>query len=121
MATKGEHLDLVICFDRSGSMSYGRKKAKLSESKQLFAELVESLLPEDKIAIVAFDSIANVVFPLTDVSELRNLEAFLGRISERGNTCLSEGVKMSVEAFDLKAASARCIIILSDGRARYLS
>lgn len=117
LASSGGHLDVVICLDRSGSMGYGHEQSKLSEAKRLTMELARELLPDDRVGVVSFDSIAGVAVPLTLVSELRNLEASIAKISERGNTCLAEGVKAAAEAFDLKAANTKRLIMLSDGRA----
>lgn len=116
LTPKAKALDLVICVDRSRSMGYGHKQTKLNEAKHLAFELTRSLSPDDRVAIVTFDSIANIHLPLTAVSQLKNFEATLDQISERGNTCLIRGLKASREAFNLEAARNRRLIILSDGR-----
>jgi len=113
----GKHLDLVICIDRSESMGYGRRQSKLSKAKHLTTELVTNLSSEDRVAVVTFDSTAEIYFPLAPISHLKTFETSLEQISERGNTCLVRGIRASRDAFDLKAMRARCIIILSDGRA----
>ena len=108
-------LDIVFCIDRSESMGYGFEKAKLSEAKHLTLELVKCLSSGDRVAIVAFDNVASIYLPLTPISELKNFDATIEHISERGNTCLVSGIKASKEAFDLEKRIKR-IIILSDGR-----
>ncbi len=108
-------LDLVFCVDRSASMSYGREQSKLAIAKQLVKELVKNLSVEDKVALVTFDSTSNISFPLTSISQLKNFEAILTAISERGNTCLASGLKTSMEAFESATRTKRAII-LSDGR-----
>lgn len=117
IAAKNAPLDLVICIDRSGSMGYGCEGTKLDEAKRLAIELVKSLSPEDRVAAITFDSVANVNLPLTPVREIESFESDLERVAERGNTCLVGGVKASAEAFDFKAVRAKRLLILSDGRA----
>lgn len=109
-------LDLVICIDRSESMGYGREQSKLAMAKHLTGEIVKSLSADDGVALVTFDNTANISLPLTSISQLKNFEATLTSISERGNTCLTSGLKTSREAFGSATRTKRAII-LSDGRA----
>ncbi len=111
----GRPLDLVFCVDRSESMSYGHKQSKLASAKQLISQLVKGLAAEDRIALVTFDNTAEISFPLTSISQLKNFETILTGISERGNTCLASGLKTSMEAFESTVRNKRAII-LSDGR-----
>jgi hypothetical protein len=97
-------------------MGYGLEKAKLSEARHLTMELVKCLSLEDRVAIIAFDNVASMCFPLTRILNLEKFDAILDRISERGNTCLVSGIKASKEAFDLEENRVKRIIILSDGR-----
>ena len=115
-ALSNNPLDLVVCIDRSDSMGYGRRQSKLDEVKHLVIELVNTLSSEDRVAITTFDNMANIHVPLTLKSQLKNLRAAIDRISERGNTSLVRGIKISQEAFDLEAGKVRRIIVLSDGR-----
>ncbi|MDQ1280956.1 MAG: Ca-activated chloride channel [Thermoproteota archaeon] len=111
----GKSMDLVICIDRSESMGYGHGQSKLTLAKDLASEIIRNLSAQDTVAIVAFDNVARISLPLTPTSQLQNLEAIMSSISERGNTCLSSGLKTSLEAFKSTARLKRAII-LSDGR-----
>ena len=109
-------LDLVVCIDRSESMGYGRRQSKLGVAKQLSTEVVRSLFPVDRVAVVTFDNVSEVILPLTPISQVETIEATIDKVSERGNTCLVRGIRASRDAFDLRSTRNKNIIVLSDGR-----
>lgn len=108
-------LDLALVIDRSGSMSGG----PLEAARESAARIVRGLRPDDRVAIVAFDTSIEVVQALTQVTDREAIVARIKTIDERGSTDLfggwEEGVKQ-LAPFTRKDRIAR-VILLSDGQA----
>jgi len=74
--------------------------------------------PNDRIAIVAFHSVAEVVLSLTPVTETESIVEALRSLRAGGGTDIDEGLRAVVEIFasELQSNRQRHVILLSDGQ-----
>jgi hypothetical protein len=67
---------LVIVLDISGSMSdifYSKKSSstsKLETAKSVLKSMINQISPSDFYSLVLFDTVADIVYPLTKFSEI---------------------------------------------------
>jgi uncharacterized membrane protein len=104
---------LVLVIDRSGSMQ-GPKLEAAKESARVTAEV---LSPNDQLAVVAFDSEAQVYVRPTRASNRMRISNDIARLQSGGGTNIFPGLK---EAFDILQginAKVKHVILLSDGEA----
>ncbi len=106
---------LALVIDRSGSMS-GRK---LQMCKAAAKAAVEILSPRDFVAVVAFDSTAHPIVPITRVGQGLGIIRQVGRIQEGGGTNMSPGMALGYRYLrnpSVSTASIRHMIVLTDGQ-----
>lgn len=104
---------LVLVMDRSGSMQ-GPKLEAAKESARVTAEV---LAPNDYIAVVAFDSEAQVfVRPQRAVNRMQ-ISAEISRLSSGGGTNVRPGLQEAFEILQGINAKVKHVIVLSDGEA----
>jgi len=107
-------IDAVVVIDRSGSMS----GAPLEQVKAAVTTLFRLIGPEDRIAVVTFDSNVEVVLPLAK-HDPTSASATIARIRSGGSTNLSggwlEGLRLLTES--PRPGAIRRIITLTDGHA----
>ncbi|HUJ61468.1 MAG TPA: VWA domain-containing protein [Kofleriaceae bacterium] len=104
---------LVLVIDRSGSMQ-GPKLEAAKESARVTAEV---LSPNDYIAVVAFDSEANVYVRPQRAANRTRISAEISRLQAGGGTNIFPGLK---EAFDILQsinAKVKHVILMTDGEA----
>jgi len=99
-------LDLSLVLDRSGSMG-GRP---IQIAREAIARLIESLLPEDRVSVVAFDGRVTIS-PSAPPSAA--LAARVRQIEARGSTNLYGGWLAGVKS----VGEGGRVILLSDGQA----
>ena len=90
--------DLCVVLDRSGTMSLDDfKPDRLAGAKQAFCELLSVKRqhhPDDRVGVVAFDSSAEIVCPLTTIqSGYRWLEDHVNGLQTQGCTNITAGLK----------------------------
>lgn len=112
-----QHVDMVIVLDRSGSMS-GKK---LDDAKKAVLNLISTLSPSDRFALVTY---SNTAIRLSDLeyvtlSARKRLRAIINGISASGGTNLGHGL---TEGINMLAGSAKTgnlgrVILISDGLA----
>jgi Ca-activated chloride channel family protein len=108
-------LNLAIVLDRSGSMS-GRP---LAEARRCASYLVDKLGPQDRVSIVAYDDVAEVILPSTLVTRRTRFHEAIRSIESRGMTDLHSGWLKGAEQVSAHLADDRVsrVILLSDGQA----
>jgi uncharacterized membrane protein len=102
-------LGLVI--DRSGSMS----GQKIEVCKSAAIATVELLTRKDYIAVVAFDSAATWIVPLTRVRSQSAIANRISTINAGGGTNIFPGMAAAHEALAASPAKIKHMIVLSDG------
>ncbi|TLM75326.1 VWA domain-containing protein [Pseudarthrobacter sp. NamB4] len=105
-------LDLALSIDSSGSMAWNDPQGLRKDAAKNF---VDALLPEDRAAIIDFDSFARVLQPLTTNKDA--VKSAIDRIDDVGGTSISAGVSAAnnVLANNSDANRGRVMILLTDG------
>ena len=110
--------DLICVIDISGSMS-GSKIYHVKESLKI---LVEMMNKKDRIALVLFESQAELFYDLNYLSEKNksNLKKLIDKIDTHGGTNIASGLEIAVELLKKYKKSSEnrssSIILLSDGQ-----
>jgi Ca-activated chloride channel family protein len=104
---------LVLVIDRSGSMQ-GPKLEAAKESARVTAEV---LSPNDYIAVVAFDSEAQVFVRPQRAANRMRISAEISRLTSGGGTNIFPGLKEAFEVLQGINAKVKHVIVLSDGEA----
>ncbi len=106
--------NLVFLVDTSGSMT---SPDRLPLLKQGLSLLIQTLRPEDRVAIVAYAGSAGLVLPSTPGTQKQVIESSLHRLAAGGSTNGGEGLKL---AYDVAVKSfiqggTNRVIIGTDG------
>ena len=104
---------LVLVIDRSGSMQ-GPKLEAAKESARVTAEV---LSPNDYIAVVAFDSEAQVFVRPQRAANRMRISSDIARLTSGGGTNIFPGLKEAFEVLQGINAKVKHVIVLSDGEA----
>ena len=109
--------DLVIVFDRSGSMAGD----KMEHARAAVRELLAQLRPEDRFALVTYADDAAIPIPLTPVAESARA-AWVGTLSEirpDGSTNMSSGLDLGIDLIERGRSTERVphVMLISDGLA----
>ncbi len=109
------NLNLAIVIDRSGSMS----GQPLDEAKRSAIMMVEQMHSTDRVSIVTYDNIAELVLPSTLCSDRQGIIERIRNIQSGGMTALHAGWLMGAEevARHKTLNSLNRVLLLSDGNA----
>jgi len=107
--------DLVVVFDRSGSM----QGAPLANARAAVLRLVEELSPADRFALVSYASDARLDVPLAAASSSARVvwRERLAALAAGGGTNLSAGLDLASEQAVHEGGRAVRVVLLSDGHA----
>jgi Ca-activated chloride channel family protein len=107
-------LNFCLVLDRSGSM----QGAKLAALKEATKRVIDTLTPQDIVAIVIFDDQVEVLVPATSAADKQALKAQVDRIEEAGGTALSGGLRAGQAELRKNAAPDRvsALLLLTDGQ-----
>lgn len=107
-------LNFCLVLDRSGSM----QGSKLASMKAATRRLIETLTPEDVVAIVIFDDTVQTLVPATPAADKAALLAAIETISEAGGTAMSLGMQAGQAELQKHAGPDRIgyMLLLTDGQ-----
>lgn len=102
---------LALVIDRSGSMS----GEKIELCKSAAQATVELMAPKDYISVVAFDSNARLVVPITTVSSKATIASQIATLNSGGGTNIFPGMTSGQEELRKVKAKVKHMIVLTDG------
>jgi len=104
---------LVLCIDRSGSMS----GPNIQHARHAAAQLVSSLTDQDEIALITFSTRPSVDLPLrkADAAGKHQALQLIGGMEARGGTHVSGGLSAAIREAEQSTLAIRRIVVLSDG------
>src|SRR5918911_58503 len=106
-------LNFCLVLDRSGSM----QGAKLAAMKDATKRLIDTLTPQDIVAIVLFDDTVQVLTPATLATDKTALKAQIDSIEEAGGTAMSGGLQAGQAELRKNSTPDRvaALLLLTDG------
>lgn len=108
-------LGLVLCIDRSGSMS-GTKMALAKEAAKATAELLGS---SDLLGVLAFDSSVHNTVRLQRASNRLRIINNISGLRSGGGTNIRPCLQEAFNQLQLASAKVKHVILLSDGQSSY--
>ncbi|HET7113666.1 MAG TPA: trypsin-like peptidase domain-containing protein [Pyrinomonadaceae bacterium] len=120
--------DVMIVFDRSGSMSLdaGTGKTKIEEARDaasLFVQLVRAATG-NRVGLVSFSTTANTPFGIADVTAPNKQTligpapftgGIVGGLTPGGSTTIGGGLEAARLQFPMQVSNPRSILLLTDG------
>ncbi|TET32325.1 MAG: VWA domain-containing protein [Planctomycetota bacterium] len=106
------NLALCLVIDRSGSMSGD----KIELAKEAARSSTEVLRQNDRVGVVAFDSEARWVVPMTFAGEQSFISDKISRLTAGGGTHIYPALNLADKALIMETAKRKHIILLSDGQ-----
>jgi Ca-activated chloride channel family protein len=114
-STNRPPLDLVLLLDTSGSM----EGDSIEALRKAAHDLVDKMAPHDHLAVITFDSTAQVVIPSTELTPDARVAALdkIDSLKARGTTDMSDGLALALQqaAAGRVANSIDRIVLLGDG------
>jgi secreted protein with Ig-like and vWFA domain len=114
VAEKKPRSNLVFLIDVSGSMASQDKLPLLKNSLRM---LVDTLEPDDSVAIVVYAGAAGTVLERTKVSDKGKILAAIDRLQAGGSTAGGEGIALaySIAEADMDPEAVNRVILATDG------
>ena len=108
-------VNLALLVDTSGSM----EGKAIADARAASLALVQSLSPQDRIAVVTFDSKAQLLLPSTlmDDTNAKELREKISAMKATGTTDMSDGLRMAISEVQshLVAEGVNRIMLVGDG------
>lgn len=108
-------VNLVLLVDTSGSME-GRA---ITDARAASLALLDTLSPQDRLAVVVFDSKAEVLLPSTrlDDANVKELKEKIVAMKARGTTDMASGLRLALNEVEksLEKEGVNRIVLLGDG------
>ena len=110
-------LSLVICIDKSGSMSSGQFGAtRIEAAKEAAMSAVEVLGERDNVGVIGFDDTAKWVVPFQSVSSLSDVQSQIGTLRADGGTAFYSALDEACRVLQAAQTPQKHVIFLSDGQ-----
>lgn len=112
-------ISLLLIVDRSASMTALAGISKLDMAREAAILATETLQPEDRIGILAFDTGQLWVVPFQKIGEglsLREIQDAIARLPSGGGTDIYAALQTGMQAMLSQPAGVRHIVLLTDGR-----
>lgn len=108
-------LNLAAVLDRSGSM----QGAKMARAREAAAYCVDQLLPSDRLSVVIFDDVVEVLIPSGPVEDKAGLKRLIAGVGARGSTALHEAwVRGGMQVSEhLDGGAVNRVLLITDGLA----
>lgn len=108
-------VNLALLVDTSGSM----EGKAIADARAASLALVASLAPEDRIAVIVFDSKAEVLLPSTrlDDADAKDLKKKIGAMKATGTTDMAAGLQMAITEVtkNLQHDGVNRVVLVGDG------
>jgi Ca-activated chloride channel family protein len=108
-------VNLALLVDTSGSM----EGKAIADARAASLALVGSLSPEDRIAVVVFDSKAEVLLPSTrlDDADAKDLKKKIAAMKATGTTDMAAGLQMAITEVtkNLQRDGVNRVVLVGDG------
>ncbi|TDC03155.1 VWA domain-containing protein [Nonomuraea longispora] len=107
--------DVVLLLDRSGSMGGW----KMVCARRAAARIVDTLTPQDRFAVLTFDSVVEQAFEgLVEADDRNRYRAVehLARVDARGGTEMLEPLQQAVALLDGTSGRERVVVLVTDGQ-----
>ena len=105
-------LAMVLVIDKSGSM----EGVPIALARQAAKSAAELLGPQDQIAVIGFDSDAQVICEMTPASQQGTIQASIDSLAAGGGTFMYPGMVMGKEMLERTTAKVKHMICLTDGQ-----
>lgn len=115
--TNGEGIDIVLCFDISGSMTeQDFKPNRLEAAKDVASDFVQNR-PGDRIGVVIFSSQSFTLCPITPDHKtvLTQINSIVNGYLTEDGTAIGSGLATSVDRLRNSTAKSKMVILLTDG------
>lgn len=115
--TTGKGIDIVLCFDVSGSMTTRDiPPSRIEAAKEVAAQFVQQR-EGDRMGIVIFSNISFTLCPVTtDYNVVLNaIENIRSGYLEEAGTAIGSGLATSIDRLHNSKAKSKVIILLTDG------
>ncbi|GIV44416.1 MAG: hypothetical protein KatS3mg035_1539 [Bacteroidia bacterium] len=106
---------IVFVVDVSGSMAADNR---LDNVREMLSEIIKTMRPKDKVALITFSDHANVIFPLTTIEGNQEKLLFLiSRLVEEGSTNIYDGLQLGFKELEknYKPNIVNQLVLLTDG------
>jgi uncharacterized membrane protein len=115
-------LNVVIVIDISGStgatFGAGSDNKKVDVEKALAVDILKDIRANDKVGVVAFNSLAYEVSPLSALSDKRDIVEKISTLKDSGGTEVFKGLRGAQKLLTF-AEGSKNIILISDGLSLY--
>lgn len=110
-------LSLVICIDKSGSMTAGQYgSSRIEVAKEAAMSAAEVLNEQDFIGVIGFDEAAKWVVPFQNATDVAAIQQQIGTLRADGGTAFYSALEEAYRTLLAADTPQKHVIFLSDGQ-----
>lgn len=110
-------LALIICIDKSGSMTEGQYgSTRIEVAKEAAMSAAEVLTEKDMMGVIGFDDTAKWVVPFQNVTDIGAIQSQIGTMRADGGTAFYSALDEAYQTLVQAEAPQKHVIFLSDGQ-----